>query len=241
MAEAKDYIWLFPFIGAILTGISLFTPAAYEAHGIYHSFVWMTGFMVLTGGADSPKTGVFAELFSGEVIPGYVIPGTIATVLITIFTIILFVSALTHRRKETPGSWIALGILLIIAVIIYIAGVEIGVGTYWYNEGYPYYTTHVSFWNDYNYNPGFAVIAPFIGGGLALLGGIIGKAIGTQEVIERPKVIPQVERPAPVAEAPAPTPTPATEEPRVMRFCPECGTKIDQPDATFCAVCGHKF
>jgi len=31
MAEAKDYIWLFPFIGAILTAISLFTPAVYKS------------------------------------------------------------------------------------------------------------------------------------------------------------------------------------------------------------------
>ncbi len=238
MAEARDFIWLCPFIGAILVAIGLFTPAAYEAHGIYHSFVWMTGFMLITGGAYGSETGFFAEPFTGEVIPGYVIPGIIATILLTVCTIILFVSALTHRGKETPGSWIALGILLIIGAIIFIAGVEIGVGAYWSNQGAPY---HISFWNDYDYNPGFAVIAPFIGGGLALLGAIIGKAIGREEVISKPKAIPQVEKPVPVAKTPAPTPTPIPEEAKVARFCPECGTKIDKADATFCTACGHKF
>ncbi len=240
MAEAKDYIWLCPFIGAILTGISLFTPAAYEIGGLFSSFVWMTGFMVVTGGAYGPEPYIFDELIAGEVIPGYIIPGIIATVFITIFTITLFVSALTHRKKETPASWIVFGIFLIIGVIIYAAGVEIGVGTYWSNQGAPY---HISFWNDYDYSPGFAVVAPIIGGILALLGGIIGKAMGRGEVIGKPKAVPQVEKPVPVAETPPPipTPTPATEEAKVVRFCPECGTKIEQADATFCSVCGHKF
>ena len=241
MAEAKDFIWLCPFIGAILIGISLFTPAAYEAHGIYNSFVWMTGFMVLTGGAE-PETGFFAEPFTGEVIPGFIIPGIIAIVIITVSTIILFVSALTHRGKETPGSWIVFGIALIVGAIIFIAGVEIGVATYWSNQEPPIY--EVSFWGGppgYEYNPGFAVIAPFIGGGLAILGFIIGRALGREEVIGKPKAVPQVEKPVPVAETPPPTPAPATEEAKVVRFCPECGTKIEQADATFCTVCGHKF
>jgi hypothetical protein len=237
MAEAKDYLWLCPFIGAILTGISLFTPAAFETYG-NTSFIWMTGFMVVTGGMLGPETGFFAEPLGGEVIPGYIIPGSIATVFLAICTIILFVSALTHRGKEIPGSWIALGIMLIAGAIYFIAGVEIGVATYFYNEGA---TEHVSFWYDIDYNPGFAVIAPFIGGGLALLGAIIGKAMGGAEVIGKPKPVPQVEKPIPVAETPPPAPTPAPEETKVVRFCSECGTKIEQADATFCSVCGHKF
>ncbi len=239
MAEAKDYIWLFPFIGAILTAISLFTPAAFRSFPMGGSaFVWMNGFAVLTGGPSGPETDFFD-------IAGYYIPGIIATILLTVCTIILFVSSLTHRQKETPGSWIPLGILLIGGAIYFIVGVEIGVAIYWFNEmsvyPYPYTPEWISFWNDYNYNPGFAVIAPFIGGGLALLGAILGKTIGRQEGIGKPKAVPHVEKPVPVAETPPPTPTPATEEVKIARFCPECGTKIDKADATFCTVCGHKF
>ncbi|MFX1315558.1 MAG: zinc ribbon domain-containing protein [Promethearchaeota archaeon] len=237
MAEAKDYIWLLPFIGTILVGISFFTPAAFgrtEAYGFtYSTFIWMTGF-TRYGSGDYIELGFFAEPLGGEVILGVIIPGIIALIFLTICTIITFVSSLTHRGKETPGSWIAFGILLIAGAIYYIAGVEIGFATYMYNEGA---TEHVSFWTDLDYNPGFAVIAPFIGGGLTLLGAIIGKAIGRGEVISKPKAVPEVEKPIPLVE----TPTPAPEEIKVVRFCSECGTKIEQADATFCAVCGHKF
>jgi hypothetical protein len=238
MAEIKDYIWLCPFIGAVLTGISLFTPAAYDTSGSSSLFIWMNGFTVITGGVFGPKSGFFAEPLGGEIIPGYIIPGTIATIFLIAFTIALFVSSLTHRHKETPGSWIALGILLFVGAIVYIAGVEIGVGTYFYNQGAHY---HVSFWDDFGFNPGFAVIAPFIGGTLALIGAIVGKAISKQEIIGKPKVIPQVEKPAPVTQAPAPAPISTAEEAKVVRFCPECGTKVEQEGATFCSVCGHKF
>ncbi|MFX1321817.1 MAG: zinc ribbon domain-containing protein [Promethearchaeota archaeon] len=237
MAEAKDYIWLFPFIGAILTAISLFTPAVFKSYPMGGSqFIWMDGFAVFTGGPSGPETD-FID------IAGYYIPGIIATIFLTVCTIILFVSSLTHRQKETPGSWIALGILLIGGAIYFIVGVEIGVAIHWFNEfeTYGYTPEWISFWNDYDYNPGFAVIAPFIGGGLALLGAIIGKSIGKQEGIGKPKAAPKVEKPVPVAERPAPTPTPVTEEAKVVRFCPECGTKIEQADSTFCSACGHKF
>ncbi len=221
MAEAKDYIWLCPFIGAILTGISLFTPAAYKSTGDGLVFLWMYGFALLTGGEGPEPDYVFTHTT-----PGYYIPGIVATVFLTICVIILFVSSLTHRKKETPGSWIALGILLILGVIYFIVGVEIGVAT--------------SFWGEeYNYNPGFAVIAPFIGGGITLLGAVLGKTIGRQEGIVKPAAIPQVEKPAPVAEAPPPSPT--AEEPKDFRFCTECGAKIMYKENKFCASCGYKI
>ncbi len=73
MAEAKDKMWVFPFIGAILVGISLFTPAAQHLYGLGSSFIWMTGFMLLAGGAG-PYTGFFADPIGGEVILGVIIP-----------------------------------------------------------------------------------------------------------------------------------------------------------------------
>ena len=58
-AEFKDYIWLFPSIGAILVGISLFTPAAYLSTGLGSVFVWRVGFALLTGGGYGPETDFF--------------------------------------------------------------------------------------------------------------------------------------------------------------------------------------
>lgn len=230
MAKFKDYVWLFPFIGAILVAIGLFTPAAiYHITG-YTELYWMHGVVVLTGGIDGPEVQFVDSL-------GLLIPGIISLILLTICTITMFVSALTHRGKETPGSWIALGILLIGGAIYYIAGTGVGFAINRMIE--LDITEWVRFWE--NRTPGFAVIAPFIGGGLAILGAILGKTIGKQEAIGKPKAIPQVEKSVPVAETPLPIPTPVTEEAKVVRFCSECGTKIEQADSAFCSVCGFKF
>ncbi|MFX1315562.1 MAG: zinc ribbon domain-containing protein [Promethearchaeota archaeon] len=234
MTEAKDYIWLLPFIGAILVAIGLLTPAAYDTSGTTSQFIWMTGFMVVHG-VMYDDSGLFAKPLGGDVIFGYVIPGIIATIFLTICTIILFISALTHRGKETPGSWIALGILLIGGAIYFIAGVEIGVASYFYSEGA---TEHVSFWTDLDYNAGFAVIAPFIGGGLSLLGAIIGKAMGRQVGVVKPAAIPKVEKPTPVAPTP---PSPPVGEPKDFRYCPECGAKIMYKESRFCSSCGYEI
>ena len=232
MAEFKDYVWLFPFIGAILVAIGLFTPAA-----IYHitgypitELYWMHGVVVMTGGLDGPDVQFVDSL-------GILIPGIISLILLTICTITLFVSALTHRGKETPGSWIALGILLIGGAIYFIVGTAVGFAVSRMIEFD--ITEWVRFWE--NRTPGFAVIAPFIGGGLTILGAILGKTIGKQESIDKPKTVPQVEKPIPVVETPPTNPTPAPEEAKVVRFCSECGTKIEQPGSAFCSVCGFKF
>jgi hypothetical protein len=230
MAEFKDYVWLFPFIGAILVAIGLFTPAAiYHITG-YTELYWMHGVVVLTGGVNGPDVQFVDSL-------GLLIPGIISLILLTICTITMFVSALTHRGKETPGSWIALGILLIGGAIYFITGTAVGFAINRMIE--LDITEWVRFWE--NRTPGFAVIAPFIGGGLAILGAILGKTIGKQEDIGKPKAIPQVETPAPMTETPAPSPTPAPEEAMIVRFCSECGTKIEQIGTAFCAVCGFKF
>ncbi len=232
MAEFKDYVWLFPFIGAILVAIGLFTPAV-----IYHitgypitELYWMNGVVVTTGGLDGPDVQFVDSL-------GILIPGIISLILLTICTITMFVSALTHRGKETPGSWIALGILLIGGAIYFIAGTAVGFAINRMIE--LDITEWVRFWD--HRTPGFAVIAPFIGGGLALLGAILGKTIGSQEGISKPKAVPQVEKLIPVVETPSLTPNPAVEEVKVVRFCPECGTKIEQERSAFCSVCGFKF
>jgi hypothetical protein len=230
MAEFKDYVWLFPFIGSILVAIGLFTPAAiYHITG-YTELYWMHGVVVLIGGIDGPEVHFVDSL-------GLLIPGIISLMLLTIFTIIMFVSALTHRGKETPGSWIALGILLIGAAIYFIAGTAVGFAINRMIE--LDITDWVRFWE--NRAPGFAVIAPFIGGGLAILGAILGKTIGKQKSIAKPKVVPQVEEPIPITEKPVSSPTPVPEESMVVRYCPECGTKIEQLGTAYCAVCGYKF
>ncbi|MFX0043527.1 MAG: zinc ribbon domain-containing protein [Candidatus Hodarchaeota archaeon] len=230
MAKFNDYVWLFPFIGSILVAIGLFTPVAIYHIAGYTELYWMHGLVILPGGMDGPEVQ-FVD------IPGLLIPGIISLMLLTIFTVTMFVSALTHRGKETPGSWIALGILLIGTAIYFIAGTAVGFAINRMIE--LDITEWVGFWE--NRTPGFAVIAPFIGGGLAILGAILGKTIGKQEGLAKPKAVPQVEETIHVAETPVPSPIPVSEESMVVRYCPECGTKIEQLGTAYCAVCGYKF
>jgi hypothetical protein len=217
MSQVRNYIWLLPFFGSIITAISLFTPAVFFPP---NSLLYMDGFFILLGGGY-PIFGFFN-------IPSVIIVGIISTILLTVCIIILFISSLTHRGKETPGSWIALGILLIGGTIFYIAGAEFGTMMY--------YILHamipVSFWQ--GGIPSFSVIAPFIGGGLSILGFIIGRTKGEEE----PEIKPILkEEPTPSEELPTPT-TIATEEAPSVNFCPVCGEKISDLEAKYCPGCG---
>ena len=248
--ESREYIWAFPIIGGVLILISFFTPAHYFNEFGLDANYWMWGLYHLSApGYGSETIFMFTEEFGPS---QYTMPiffsGLIPAVIILIGSIMLIASSnavRTGRRdiKNVENGWIGMGFMMIIASIIYIIAIDItwmNLTEYVYEQEYgPMPPGSPGFWDIFS--PGFAIIAPFIGGGLALLGAIIGKSIGREEGIGKPKAVPQVEKPVPVAETPPPTPTPAPEEAKVVRFCPECGTKIEQADATFCTVCGHKF
>jgi len=227
MSKVRNYIWILPFIGSILTAISLFTPAVVFP-GFPHRLQYMNGFYLLIFGGF-PVPGFLA-------IPSLMIVGISCTILITVCTIILFISPLTHRGKETPGSWIALGILLIGGTIFYIAGSELGYFIYSIiNLGFP-----ISFWQ--GAIPSFAVIAPFIGGGLSILGFIIGKSTSKEKVEITPiskDETPIVKEEPSVSEEIAPPVSVPIEEPHGVNFCPACGEKIPNADAKFCPGCGY--
>ncbi|MFX1391199.1 MAG: zinc ribbon domain-containing protein [Promethearchaeota archaeon] len=217
MSQVRNFIWILPFIGSILTAISLFTPAVLFPPSYLQ---YMDGFYLIFGGG-TPIIGFLPY-------PGVLIIGIISTILLTVCTIILFISSLTHRGKETPGSWIALAILLIGGTIFYIAGSEAA----FYIYTMIHYMMPGSFWQ--GGIPSFSVIAPFIGGGLSLLGYIIGKAKGEEETEIKP--LPK-EEPTPSEEVVAPAPISAEEAPGI-NFCPVCGEKIPDLDAKYCPGCG---
>ena len=123
MSEVRKHIWIIPFIGSIITAISLFTPVLVYPGGSYFILQYMNGFRILFSGGI-PSVGFIGML-------GVTIVGIIGTIILVVCTIILFISSLTHRGKETPGSWIALGIILIGGTIFYIAGAELGTFIYY--------------------------------------------------------------------------------------------------------------
>ena len=229
MTGIRDYIWFFPFIGAILTVISLFTPSIVFSSGINFVLQFMDGFYIIIGGEYGPSVG-FSE------IPGIIIVGIISTVLIAICTIILLISALSHRRKKAPVSWIILGIILIAGTIYYIGGSQLAYFIYRIiNGGYP-----SSFWR--GRIPSFASIAPFIGGGASILSFIVSRITGEQEVdikpVDKEKPYENIYK-APINEEVSHSFP--TAENQIAKFCPICGVKLENPEGRFCPSCGSNL
>lgn len=229
MAEIRRYVWLFPFFGSILLAIGLFTPAAALPVGSMTELFWMHGFYLVLGGGY-PDPGFITDL------PGLMTIGISCMILILICTILMFVSSLNHRGVAAPGSWLALGVLLIGGTIFFIGGAEAAFRIHGIID---YDIYDLSFWE--HRTPGFAVIAPFIGGGLSILGYIISKATINGGVEIRPiskEPTPEVKEITPVEKEIA---TPTTPSGEGFRFCPECGQEISSPDDKFCLSCGFEF
>ncbi|MFX1500356.1 MAG: zinc ribbon domain-containing protein [Promethearchaeota archaeon] len=220
MPIVRNYIWILPLIGSILTFISLFTPAAVYYSGSGNIFRFMDGVYVESGGLFSGPSFRFTN------IPSVVIVGIISMIIIIICTIIMFISSLTHRNKETPGSWLALGIILIGGAIYYIVGTQIAYMFYGLIHDY----TAFNFWRDFV--PSFATIAPFITGGISIVAFIIGKTTSTEKV----EIKPISKEESPISE-PISQPIPI-EETHSVKFCPACGEKIPHAEAQFCPSCG---
>jgi len=228
MAGIRDYIWILPFIGSILAAISIFTPAAVRIFGPGQYLQYMNGFYVFIVGG-TPEFG-FVD------IPILMIVGVICLILIITCTIIMFISSLTHRKRDAPASWIVFGILFIGGASYYIGGTEVGYMMY----GMINYDITVSFWE--NYTPSFGAIAPFISGGMSILGYIISKSVGKEQVKITPisKDTTSVSKEeAPVSEAIS-QPIPI-EESQSIKFCPACGEKIPSAEAKFCPGCGQNL
>ena len=229
MTGTRNYIWILPFIGSILTAIGLFTPAAALPAGGLTELFWMHGFYVVVGGG-TPDPGFVTH------IPGLMAVGISCMVLILVCTIIMFISSLTHRGQDAPGSWLALSILLIGGTIFFIAGAELAFRIY---NLINYDVFDISFWQ--HRTPGFAVIAPFIGGGLAILGFIISKATREGEVEITPiskDVVPDSKELPPAEKEISPAVSPSDEG---FRFCPECGQEISSSEDKFCLSCGFEL
>ena len=229
---AKNFAWIFSLVGGLLSMFSLLAPASYATeHTMGYSFseyFWMWGFRVY----DFEPIGS-GTMWIYEMKPEWLaiilgVFGLISTLLILISGLVLFITALTSRKSGYNGAWLAMGILLIVGALFYIISYQIAFGTYTSGEELWEYEW-VNWWD--TYDPGFPVIAPFIGGGLAITGFIVGKVLGKGEVVIRPV---SAAVPPPI---PAPTPVEVSEG---FSFCPECGQKITA-ESQFCTNCGYEL
>jgi hypothetical protein len=233
--EPKDYIWALPLIGGILTLISLLTPAFYIDQMGIEEYYWLWGlFHVSITGYDSRTAFIATEDPSRYTMPIF-LSGLIPAIMIFISSIMLIVSSNSVRKGRTElknheNGWIAMGLLMIVASIIYIIAIDITMinyAKYQFEEIYGYPPPSLpDLWDVYD--PSFAIIAPFIGAGLSMIGSIASKAIQRREVdiyVPEKKIGPI-------------TKTPIGETSRRIKFCSECGHQLLYEGGQFCSHCG---
>lgn len=236
--DPREFIWTLPIIGGVLVLISFFTPAHYiNEFGIGANY-WMWGLYHLSvPGYGSESIFMFTDKFGPL---QYTIPiffsGFIPAILILISSIMLIASSnavRTGRRdiKNVENGWIGMGIMMIVASIIYLIGIAItwmNLTKYVYEQEYgPYPSWAPGFWD--TFSPGFAIIAPFIGAALAIFGSIASKKIKTRDVpiFTRQK------------QGGIITKTPIGQISRKIKFCSECGNQLLYDGARFCPHCGE--
>lgn len=233
IADIKDYIWTIPLIGGILLLISFFTPSAYVSQFGISEYDWMWGLFHYEN--EYSETDFWFNQEPEKFMRPIFLSGIFSAIMILIASITLIISANSVRvrrkdLKEFGGMWLALGIMIFIAAIIYIIGIDITYRNFieqWVIPQLPPDDYDVpSYWD--TYDPGFGIIAPFITGVLAIVGAV-ASFLSKREVIEIKEKAMPITKPS------------ISKEFRVYNYCPECGQKITYKGAKYCSSCGFEF
>lgn len=230
----KKYIWIIVLIGGIITIISFFTPAFYANLLQVEEYFWMWGLHYgnITGyGANFS----FIPLENPFI---YMIPiflaGIFPALLIILSSIMLIVIANGIRNVRSDLKYyenriIGYGITLISASVIFLISISITMNNfieyllYGFGDGFT-----LDIWDIYQ--PGFAIIGPFIGGVLAIIGGIASKTIKPGEkpisIQEMKKYIIKM---------------PGENKMGKFNYCPECGQELFHKEYKFCSNCGFEL
>ncbi|MFX1388281.1 MAG: hypothetical protein ACFE9M_13775 [Promethearchaeota archaeon] len=113
--KIKEKIWIFSLIAGIIAFISILAPAWGVIVPSYSFFVWFWGLEVST------DIGIrFLEV-------AFLIYGISSTVMILIGATLLILTSILYKRqhKKLNYVWIITGVLIIVASIIYVVGLEI--------------------------------------------------------------------------------------------------------------------
>ncbi len=220
MSIKKNYFWVPPLIGGILSLISLATPAAYFSQMGNSIYVWMWGFLSikLYGYYGYITETAFTDNMN------LLIPSIICSLIIFIGAVTLIAFANMNRKgttnvQEVKNKWYFLSILLIITtagwMIVYEVLAQVEVGFSWWE----------------NMDPGFGVIGIFIGAVISL----IGTAVSSYMVRQGQRVI------TPYKQLPMERPNLQPLTPTTPKFCPMCGNKIMNITFKFCSNCSFKL
>ncbi|MFX1321818.1 MAG: hypothetical protein ACFFAQ_09240 [Promethearchaeota archaeon] len=227
MADIKDYLWVFPIVGAIFGIITFLAPAAdwTYSYGGYISIDWYCWIWGLT--SVSASYGPYSTNEFGLITDNMVLAvSIISTIIIAIGIVVLIIGGVLSKRSTQYNMNLIImssigALLLLIGPIIWLIGADWPIiGEITTPPGY-------DFWDWFDVN--FGIIAPFIGTAIAFIGvGLYYYYLKEKAGIREPKR--EVGEKEPVKEKPA-----------TLKFCPECGQKIEQEGVTVCPSCGFKF
>jgi len=165
MVKIEKCIWIFPFIGGIITLISFLTPAA---HRIYRSpsfesdyYLWMCNLFI----SHRYETGIHTTEIKFDINLISLIPSIICSLLIIFFNITCIITANKYRKGvlNTKISWLVLAILTIITAIVWMVMMEVS-RVILYGH---------TFWDIVS--PNFGIIGPFLDAGLEIIGFVLTK------------------------------------------------------------------
>ena len=218
MIERKNYFWVPPLIGGILSLIALATPATYISGMGNYIYVWMWGLASIK--LYSYYGYITDTTFTDNM--NLLIPSIICSLIIFIGAVVLICFANMNRKgtrvlQEVKNKWYTLSILLIITtagwMIVYEVESQVETGFSWWEY----------------MDPGFGVIGVFLGASISLIGTVVSSYITRQK---KRVLIPYKQLPMQRPQA-LPTTTP--------KFCPMCGNKIGNETFKFCTNCGFRL
>lgn len=229
--EPRDYIWALPLIGGILILISIFTPAYSATLYPVEEYYWMWGLSHATISGYGSRTVFLPTEEPAQYLMPIFLSGFIPFLLILICSITLLISSNAVRTgrsdiKHRENLWIVMGVVMFVAPIIFIIGIDITSINYIESQLGPL-PPGLGFWDVYD--AGFAVIAPFIGAVLSIAGSIASKKMKPREapIFVRQK------------QGGIITKTPIGQISHKVKFCSECGHQLLYDGAKFCPHCGE--
>ncbi|KKK42194.1 hypothetical protein LCGC14_0822090 [marine sediment metagenome] len=204
-------------IGGVLALLGVILPPIHILESGGMLFLWYWGFWFVSVGGDT-ETGMINKMFAPEYADKYMTIGIIASVLLIIAMIAMFISSnqakLEKSKSIAAGTSIFGGILALVAPIAFY---------YYLEENLP------NFW--YGFDQSIGWYLPIVAGIIGILGGI---ALGYAYIQEKGRPI-EIYQQQPL-DLPT-TGVQASDQTHQGGFCVNCGAKLV---GTFCQECGTK-
>lgn len=166
MVDIKKFIWLFPIIGAIFGIITYILPIMTYTSSSRDWYYWIWGLTTYRYDGIFPNPSISEDAFTNNA--QLLTVSIISSIMILVAVILLLITSISSMRKihYSKKFMVMTGFS---AILLFVGGIIFRVEAGWPTT--PHSASPLpgtSVWN--LFNEGFSVYAPFIGGGIALLG-----------------------------------------------------------------------